>query len=368
MSRIIQLVKSIQLVRHVFTRLRRLNRTPPQLAPAPVLIGPPIPASIADPMVRRVFTRLRWFNRTPPQVAPAPVFIGPPVPASITDPKDWSDLQAWARRQPHLPRYFGLPGLNSKSAAMLNQGVLTAQYKRFRAVFELIDVWPMMLPGLMLVLGIGAGLILSAVGYSTQPSGLWTVGHTLVITVVATVFVAPAGLPVALRMRYVRAYCQVFILEFNDPIEHWRITAVGRTWMPRLGFADSRGYFVGGTTTSGIRNGSVLLAVDSGDKPLSETRMNELWRLQPVERQMLTGDDEPFHGASARAAKATELRAEEGGRIKLRMKKSFFGDLTETGLIVLCVALAILTFLQVQTGYEVTLTNLDPAAVFGGAP
>ena len=70
MSRIIQFGRSIQLVRRVFTRLRWFHRTLPQVAPAPVLIGPPIPASIADPMVRRVFTRLRWFNRTPPQVAP----------------------------------------------------------------------------------------------------------------------------------------------------------------------------------------------------------------------------------------------------------------------------------------------------------
>ena len=347
MNRIIQSVRILQRVRRVLTRVRWLNGTPPPPASAPGFIGPPVPASITDP----------------------PGFIGPPVPASIADPKGWADLQAWARRQPPLPRYFGLPaGRNSRSAAMLNPSVLTAQYKRFRAVFELIDVWPMLLPSFMLGLGIGAGLILSAVGFATQPSGLWSVGHTVVITVVATVFVAPAGLPVALRMRYVRAYCQVFILEFNDPIEHWRITAVGRTWMPRLGYADSRGYFVGGTTTSGIRHGSVLLAVDSAGKPLSEMRMNELWDLQPVDRQMLTGDDEPFHGASARVAKATELRAEEGGRIKLRMKKSFLADLTETGLIVLCIALAVLTFLQVQTGYEVTLTNIDPSTLLGGAP
>lgn len=37
-------------------------------------------------------------------------------------------------------------------------------------------------------------------------------------------------------------------------------------------------------------------------------------------------------------------------------------------MIVLCALLAVLTFLQVQTGYEVSLANLDPAALLGGAP
>ena len=309
----------------------------------------------------------RWrFTRRKRMPAPPPAedLIGPTAPRSITNPQSWAELEAWARCQPLLPKYWGL----SKSAAIWDRPTLTAQYKQFRSVFELVDLWPMLLPWLALSVGIAGGLAASGVGFATQPQGTWTIGHTVVMTGFVAVLFVPAGLPIALRMRYTRAYARVFVLEFSDALEPWRITAVGMTRLPRLGYANSKGYFVGGTRDSGIRHGSVVVAIGPGDKPLADMTMHDIWTLMPVDQQRLTDGEEAFHGASARAAKAIEQRATEGGKIKYSTKRPWYGDLAETGMIVLCALLAVLTFLQVQTGYEVSLANLDPTALLGGAP
>ena len=281
----------------------------------------------------------------------------PAAPASPFEEGNWDQIQAEARAAEMLPKYWG----TSSSAAAWNPGLLKERYDAHQQAMERVALflnglaWWAGFGGLLLgfLIGMGGMITQQDTGRST---GDWGFQHVVFIMLFCGGLAYAMGWA-ARRLRwYNTAYGDAMALEYMDQASPWKITHIGLTKLVRLAFiAEDEDYYFGSTEESGIDRGMMLLKADAHTGGLRGMPMRRLFGLP--------AGGGGFTGTSSRALQALVDNSEDLAETKRRIRRKGHKPVGEMAFYVLLIVMAILTFMQFGSGFQVDPSAIDPAGV-----
>ena len=293
---------------------------------------------------------------TPP--VPDVLRIAPPAaPPAPVEEGNWDQIQAEARAAELMPKYWGA----SSSAAVWNPGLLKERYDAHQRAMERIALFTNGLAGWALLGGLLLGLLVGMGGMITQQdtgrsTGDWGFQHVALIMAFCGGLAYVMGAASRQLRWYNAAYGDAMALEYLDQASPWQITHIGLTKLVRLAFiAEDEDYYFGSTEESGIDRGMMLLKADANTGGLRAMPMRRLFDLP--------AGGGGFTGTSSRALQALVDNSEDLAETKRRIRRKGQKQVGELAFYVLLIVMAILTFMQFGSGFQVDPSALDPASV-----
>ena len=292
----------------------------------------------------------------PPVPAP-PYSVPDAAPPAPVEESNWDQIQAEARAAELMPKYWGA----SSSAAVYNPGLLKERYDAHQRAMERIALFTNGLAWWALLGGLALGLLVGMGGMITQQdtgrsTGDWGFQHVALIMAFCGGLACVMGWASRQLRWYNAAYGDAMALEYLDQASPWQITHIGLTKLVRLAFiAEDEDYYFGSTEESGIDRGMMLLKADAATGGLRGMPMRRLFDLP--------AGGGGFTGTSSRALQALVDNSEDLAETKRRIRRKGQKQVGELAFYVLLIVMAILTFMQFGSGFQVDPSALDPASV-----
>ena len=291
-----------------------------------------------------------------PVPAPAPIAHPNTLPAPVEE-GNWDQIQAEARAAQLMPKYWG----TSSSAAAWNPGLLKERYDAHQRAMERMALFVNGLPGWAFLGGMVLGFLVGMGGMITQQdtgrsTGDWGFQHVVLVMVFCGGLAYVVGWASRQLRWYNAAYGDAMALEYLDRVHPWKITHIGLTKLVRLAFiAEDQDYYFGSTEESGIDRGMMLLKADAVTGGLKGMPMRRLFDLP--------AGGGGFAGTSGRALQSLVDNSEDLAETKRRMRRNRGKQVGEMAFYVLLIVMAILTFMQFGSGFQVDPSAIDPASM-----
>ena len=289
---------------------------------------------------------------------------------------DWSEIEAWARREPIVTQFLG----TRLWSAVRNRVTVRRQYDVMSARMGNRSFWADGAPWVFMVVGLLVGLIallvvvssssndytysVSASGQAVASSGAtlaWVVGVVVAISIAAVGY--GVGWLLSLGIMWRRGYGDVHALQLNDSNTRILMKLVVR--MARMAYANHSQSF-GGPSTGG--RGGLLggYAVHITREPLLGLPVRAIYD-QPVRggspdpmQWLVEADEHPFDGAVSKSTTAEAAMVQQGGEIKTQLSKPPKPRFTpEAAKTVVVVVMIIAILIQVNSGFAVGLNGFD---------
>ena len=289
---------------------------------------------------------------------------------------DWSEIEAWARREPIVTQFFG----TRPWSAVRNRVTVRRQYNVLAARMGNRSFWADAAPWVFMVAGVLVGLIallfvvssssddytysVSASGQAVASSGAtlaWVVGVVVAVAIAGVGYAV--GWLLSLGIMWRRGYGDVHALQLNE--SNTRILMKLVVKMARMAYANHSQSF-GGPSTGG--RGGLLggYAVHITRKalvglPVRAIYTEPLRGISPDPMQWLVeADEHPFDGAVSKSTTAEAAMVQEGGEIKTQLSKPAKPRFApEAAKTVVVVVMIIAILIQVNSGFAVGLNGFD---------
>ena len=250
---------------------------------------------------------------------------------------DWSEIEAWARREPIVTQFLG----TRRWSAVRNRVTVRRQYDVMSARMGNRSFWADAAPWIFMLVGLLVGLIAllvvvssssNAYTYSVSESGqavassgatlAWVVGVVVAISIAAVGY--GVGWLLSLGIMWRRGYGDVHALQLNDSNTRILMKLVVR--MARMAYANHSQSF-GGPSTGG--RGGLLggYAVHITREPLLGLPVRAIYD-QPLRggspdpmQWLVEADEHPFDGAVSKSTTAEAAMVQQGGEIKTQLSK-----------------------------------------------
>lgn len=289
--------------------------------------------------------------------------LAKPMKAKIRRKKRYYELR---RRLTEMPRLRSVEGyaaeaqrerplaslgganLPGRPTAMRNRDVLQRRYKRTQEFAGRIvgtDTAIYVVLFILGTVGLGGGWYLYEIMFR-DPLNIKP-GNPLLYAGLAG---GGGGIGCALGIYVVRfrrmwkiAYTLVHFVEHAIETEPWRLTAIGRVWLVRLGFAavDHGRMFSGGARSSGILQGNVIVELPPGVKAADKLRhIRDVYSL-PRKRGRFSGEStRALDGRVARVAGLSRRRQ----NLLARQRYEWLDRIGPWVVIIVCVIATFLIF------------------------
>ncbi|MCY4559077.1 MAG: hypothetical protein OXF79_22410 [Chloroflexi bacterium] len=233
------------------------------------------------------------------------------------------ELEAWAKEQPLLPKYFGL----SLHCGVAQPHICHAMYDQLARLEEIVVQGPTIAMFLMSVAGIACGVGAGFWAYSSPLEPHWAVIPILAIVCAPVGF--GFGWTTAASMKYARAWCYTLVLIYGHGYSE-RPTDIIETLTPQVVWANRPWYFQG-SAIEGMKGRWVLLRTDQvQSEALVDYTMRNIYELEAASiSDLMSGlqsyDDQPprgWTGSNAREMRLMDKKAQRKGELEgVRQRK-----------------------------------------------